>query len=220
MKKIFLIMAVAVAAAACSPLRLAMNVTDSKGVRTLATSNIPLMGNVDGSMEIALAARVEKKDTIMAVVLTVDADSGHGIFNKGNKMMFRLADNSVIELENLYDKEYEEQTETYTTTTTVPRYGYGYAYDYFWGDIYVAPYMVNQMVPEVRTRKNSYSYALYLISKRQLLNIINSDVKKLRVEIENNDLDMPDPRGVSSMFKDMYSVLREGLVHNYVRKTF
>lgn len=220
MKKISIILAVILAAASCSSLRLVMNSVDSKGARTLVTSNTNLMGGVDGTMEIALGARVEGKDTVMAVILTVEADSGHGIFNEGNKMKLRLNDDSVIELTNLYDKEYEEETETYTTTTRIPTTRWAYAYDYYYGDFFVAPYMVNQMIPEVRTRKNSYSYALYLISKPQMNNIIGKGVKKLRVEIENDDLDMADPRCVSDIFKSLYDVLREGLAKNYVRKAF
>lgn len=222
MKKAFIIsiLAVVLAAASCSPLRLVLNSTDSKGVRTLATSNQPLMGSIQGSMEIAMAARIEKKDTILAVILTVDAESGHGIFNKGNKMMVRLNNDSVIELENLYDKEYEEKEETYVSNTTRTHLDYAYAYDYFTGDIYVAPYMVNQMVPQVHRTHHSYSYALYLISKNQLNDIITKGVKKLRVEIENDDLDMPDSSGVSELFKELYSVLKEGMGTQYVRKEF
>jgi len=222
MKKALIVslVAVALATVSCSPLKLVMNSTDSKGVRTLVTSDQTLMSNFKGSMDIAMAARVEKKDTILALIVTIDANSGHGLFNKGNKMMIRLNDDSVIELTNLYDKEYEEKEETYVTNSTRQRFDYAYAYDYYTGTIDVFPYMVNQMVPEVRTNTKNLSYALYLISKKQLNNVITKGVKKLRVEIENDDIDMTETSSVSGLFQGMYAVIQEGLGKNHVRTEF
>lgn len=222
MKKALIVslVAVALATVSCSPLKLVMNSTDSKGVRTLVTSDQTLMSNFKGSMDIAMAARVEKKDTILALIVTIDANSGHGLFNKGNKMMIRLNDDSVIELTNLYDKEYEEKEETYVTNSTRQRFDYAYAYDFYTGTIDVYPYMVNQMVPEVRTNTKNLSYALYLISKKQLNNVITKGVKKLRVEIENDDIDMTETSSVAGLFQGMYAVIQEGLGKNHVRTEF
>lgn len=222
MKKALIVslVAVALATVSCSPLKLVMNSTDSKGVRTLVTSDQTLMSNFKGSMDIAMAARVEKKDTILALIVTIDANSGHGLFNKGNKMMIRLNDDSVIELTNLYDKEYEEKEETYVTNSTRQRFDYAYAYDFYTGTIDVYPYMVNQMVPEVRTNTKNLSYALYLISKKQLNNVITKGVKKLRVEIENDDIDMNETSSVSGLFQGMYTIIQEGLGKNHVRTEF
>lgn len=217
---LFAIAAALVANVSCSPLRIAMNSTDADGVRTLLTTNQRLMGNAQGVMDIALGARIDKKDTVLAVLVTIDADSGHGVFNKGNLMRIRLNDNKEINLENLYDKEYEEKEETYVSQTPKTDFGYAYSYDYFTGDIWVSPYTINRMVPTVRTSKSSYSYALYLITKPQLNDIITKGVKKLRVEIENSDLDMPETSGVSELFKDMYLVLREEINKNFVRSAF
>jgi len=219
-KFIIAILAVVMAVSSCNPLRIVINSTDSKGVRTVLTSNQHLMGDMRGSMEIAFGARVEKKDTILAILVTIDADSGHGLFNEGDQMKIRLGDDSTIELKNLYDKEYEEKERTEYSTRNRTQIDYAYAYDYYTGGIYVTPYMVNQIVPEVRRVKNSYSYALYLISKTQMQNIIKKGVKKLRVEIENEDLDMPDPSNVPELFGQMYDLLRSTLATNFVRSKF
>lgn len=216
----FIIAAVALMAASCSPLRIVLNSTDSTGARSMLTSNKNLMGNFDGAVDIALGSRIEKKDTILAVLITIDADSGHGVFNKGNQMKIRLNDDSVIELTNLYDKEYEEKEETYVSQSTRFQTRYAYAYDIFTDDIWVTPYTVSQMVPEVHTSKKSLSYALYLISKKQLNDIITKGVKKLRVEIENYDLDMPDPSGASATFKELYDFLRQEMNVTYKRTEF
>jgi len=223
MKRIFIIISVLAAAlstSSCGVIRLALDTRDSNGVRTVATSNAHLMGNMKGQMDIALAARVEKKDTIMAVILTINADSGHGLFNKGDKMKIRLDDDSVIDLVNLYDKEYEEKEETYVTDSPRTQIRYAYSYDYFYDDFFVSPYMVNQMVPEVRHTKNSYSYALYLITKPQINDIIKKGVKKLRVEIENDDLDMPDPTTVPGTFQALYNVIKGSLANDFKRSEF
>jgi len=217
---IFAIAAAVITAASCSPLKLVMNSTDSEGVRTLLTSDQKLMGSLKGVMDIALGSRIEKKDTVLAVLLTANVDSGHGIFNKGNQMKIRLKDGSEIDLVNLYDKEYEETEETYVSHSNRMKFGYAYTYDYFTDDIWLTPYAVNQMVPEVRKTKNSLSYALYLISKTQLNDIISKGVVKLRVEIENDDIDMDDTSMVSLLFKDMYDVLRDGMNTNFVRSEF
>jgi len=221
MKRILLAITLGIfALASCSPLTLLVDSTDSKGARTLLTSNQKLMGGFKGDMDVALGAKVEGKDTVMAVLITVNADSGHGIFNQGNQLKFRLNDDSVISLTNLYDKEFETKEETYVANRPHTQIRYAYAYDYFMDDIWVTPYTVNSMIPEVRTSRYSYSYALYLITKKQLNDIITKGVKKLRVEIENDEIDMQDPSGVSALFADMAVIIRDGLKNTHVRSQF
>lgn len=220
MKRIITFIAFAAILCSCYPLTIVMNSTNSKGERTVLTSNQPLFTTSRGSFDVALGTRIAGRDTVIAVLITADTNDNHGIFNKDDKMMFKLSNGKVISLTNVYDKAFDTHTETDVTQT--PRTDWGYAYSYSpWSDnIYVTPYAINRMVTRVSTRKINNSYALYLISRDQLWNIISNQVTKLRVEVEDNEYDMPNTDNVSSLFKDITDCLIGGVAVRRAKKEF
>jgi len=207
MKKLIFILSVLAALLSCSPLRIAMDQTSSDGSRYLVTSDQFLFHGGKGNIDLALGAKISGKDTIVAFLITCDANVGHGVFNKGNRLMFRLSDNSEIFLENLYDKEYEENQETHVSQTYKTDVGWGYAYNPWIDEVVVSPYEVTRVIPQVNTYKTTNSYALYLVTYPQLTDLMTKGIKKIRVEIEDSDLDMENTEGVSEMIKAMVECL-------------
>jgi len=184
MKKTIAIFAAAILAlCSCSPLRIVMNTTSPDGERTIVTSDQPLFTYSQGQLTAALGCRIHGRDTVLALLVTSDADSGHGIFGKGDRVMVRFQDNTEFSIENLYDKEFETHTETGVTQHMQTDYGYAYSYDPYFDDIYLTPYQINRMVPRAYTRKVSNSYALYLLNREQITSLMTKPVIKLRVEI-------------------------------------
>jgi len=221
MKKSIIILAAAIMAlCSCSPLRIVMNTTTPDGERTILTSDQPLFSYNQGQLTAALGCRIHGKDTVLAILVTSDADSGHGIFNKGDRIMVRFNDNSEFSIENLYDKEFETHTETGVTNQMVTDFGYAYSYDPFLDDIYLTPYQINRMVPRAYTRKVSNSYALYLLNREQITSLMTKPIVKLRVEIENADLDMPYTDGLNDYFTALMSCLWEGIGNQFERSAF
>jgi len=222
MKKSFLILSAAILAlCACSPLRIVMNTTSPEGERTIVTSEQHLFSYNQGEMEAALGCRIHGKDTVLALLVTSDANSGHGIFDKGNKLMVRFNDNSVIELKNLYDKEFESHTETGVTQQMKTDFGYAYTYDWWTDSIDLTPYQINRMVPQAYTRKVSKSYALYLLTRKDIKALMNKPVVKFRVEVEDADLDMPNTEGVNELFTALMTCLmEEGINKKFERSEF
>lgn len=220
MKKVFLLLSVVLTVVCCSPLRVAMDQTGSDGARYLLTSDQHLFRSGKGNVDIAIGAKIMGRDTILAFLLTCDANVGHGIFNKGNRLMFRLSDDSEIFLDNLYDKEYEEHEETSVSNRFKTDYGLAYAYNPWYDEVYVTPYEVTRVVPQVNTYKTTNSYALYLVTKPQMTDLLNKGIKKIRVEIEDSDLDMNDTDGVSGMFLEMCNCLKTAAADKQVRTEF
>lgn len=222
MKKIYLLLALSsfILASCATPLRISMNRTTPEGERFVVTSDQHLFRAAKGNMDIAMGAKISGKDTVLAFVITCDANSGHGIFDKGNKLMFRLSDNSEISLSNLYDKEYEEHEDTSVSQHYQTDYGYSYSYSPWTDDIYISPFEVTRLVPRINHYKTSNSYALYLVTKKQINDIISKGVKKLRVEIEDKDLDMTDTEGVAPLISEMYACLKEGIATPVSRSEF
>lgn len=217
MKRVAVILLfVYLAMAGCSPLRIVMNSKTEKGERLVLTSDQKLFGNISA----ALGAKVAGKDTLLAVLVTYDGPSNHGVFDKDDKLLIRLSDQSVITLKNVYHKEFEEQTETDVSTQRVSDFGYTYSYDLLMDDIYVTPYEVYRFVPRVTTTHKTLSYALYFISKPELNNIIDKGVIKLRVELEDRELNMPNTGSVAETFKNMKECLYKGLEEGIQRTEF
>ena len=194
---------VCLAMAGCSPLRIVMNSKTEKGERLVLTSDQKLFGNISA----ALGAKVAGKDTVLAVLVTYDGPSNHGVFDKDDKLLIRLSDQSVITLKNVYHKEFEEQTETDVSTQRVSDFGYTYSYDLLMDDIYVTPYEVYRFVPRVTTTHKTLSYALYFISKKQINDIMEKGVTKLRIEVEDAEYDMPYPENATNKFTEVYTFL-------------
>lgn len=205
-----------VAAVSCSPLRIVMNSRETDGSRLVLTSDKDLFGDFD----IAMGAKVSPKDTVLAILIKSTKRSDHGIFDKDDRMMFRLSDGSEIYLKNLYHKEYEKQSETETTTRRAVDYGYVYSYDPIYDDVFVNPVEMSRLVPEVRTRITTNSYALYLITRKQLLDIIQKGVVKLRIEYEMGEDDMPSPNSASELLGNIYGCLKDGIESKIQRSEF
>lgn len=199
---------------ACSPLRIAMNSKSPEGIRTVLTSNLHLFGDFD----VALGASIEPSDTVLGILVTCTRSSDHGLFDKGDRMKIRLSDGSVTELENIYHKEFDREVQTFNTVDRVSQYGMSYVYDPIYDAVWVSPVEVSRMVPSLHTTTVSNSYALYLISRPQLADIISKGVVNLRIEIEDDECDMKNTSGLSGQMSDMYDCLKEGIV-NGVRRT-
>lgn len=216
MKRLILFLALCLTASACSTLRIVYNSKDSDGKRIYCTSNVHLFGEVSAAM----GAKVGPKDTLLAIVITCDKDSDHGVINKGDKMMIRLQDSSVINLQNLYDKEYQLETNTYQTNDVVSAWGYEYCYSPWTDGVFVAPYEVRGFIPRTRVTQTSHSYGLYLITKEQIYAIMKKGVVKLRIEIEDRDLDMTYPENATGIFTQLYTFLHEATKKGVVRNEF
>lgn len=204
MKKLTLALIAAITLASCSPLRVALNYTDKNGVKTICTTDIDLFD----SFEVAMGERIEGNDTVLSLLITSTMKSDHGIFEKGDKLMMRLNNDSEIVLTNLYDKEYKEETTTHYTQDRIYDDGFAYSYSPFTGSIYVTPYTLTRMVPRRYITHTTKSFALYLISKQQVLDIIEKGVKKLRVEIETTDCDMPHPEDTGETIQRLYEFVK------------
>lgn len=217
MKSKVLFFALCIAAAvSCSPLRIVMNSREPDGSRLVLTSDKDLFGDFD----IAMGAKVSPKDTVLAVLVTSTKRADHGIFDKDDRMMFRLSDGSEIHLNNLYHQEYEKRSETETTTRRSVDFGYVYSYDPIYDDVFVNPVEMSRLVPEVRTRITTNSYALYLITRRQLMDIVQKGVVKLRIEYEMGEDDMPSPSSVSGLMGGIYECLKAGIESQTQRREF
>lgn len=177
MKK-FLIFTIAAALVlcSCSASKIAVN-THSKGVRTVLTSSRSVFGDI----KVALGARsVDAKDTVLAIVITSTKESEHGLFDSGDALQLRLADDSVITLTNILDKEYDKETTT-TVTNLSPS-----SYYYYYGPYY-------DMIPVTTTSTTTSSYALYLVTGEQIADIIGKGIVKARIECEQGYIPVPNP---------------------------
>jgi len=217
-KSLIILAAAALVLAACAPLSLVVN-TEHDGTRLMVTSNQRLFNYKGGTISAALGVKCTPKDTLLAILITSDEDTKSGIFDKGDKIMIRFDDQSVIEIENIYDKEVEK--ETTTTTTTDYHNSWNYAYSpwctpYFWG-----PYDAYAFVPSVRTTTTttSTSYALYPLNYQQIAKLRDRTIIKFRVETANQDLDMPEPQEASEVFHDLGNFLYESYLTKAVQRT-
>lgn len=217
MKKFYAFVFAATLLCACGPARIVMDSRTGDGDRVILTSDSRLFGNV----EIALGAKINQKDTVLAVLVTYDGKTDHGVFDVDDKLQFRLSDGEEISLLNVYDREYNRETDTYTTNDRVSQYGFAYAYDPFYGGTYVTPVEINSFIPRTHTRTITESYGLYLVTKKQLNDIISKGVAKMRVEIENDELDMVNgTEFVTAVLADQYNCLKKGFASPHRRSEF
>lgn len=216
-KNIFAVLALALLSVSCGTIKIAMDSRMEDGDRVILTSDVRVFGDVS----VALGAKISPKDTVLAVLVTYDGRTDHGVFDVDDKILFRLKDQSVITLLNVYQREFEKETETYTTNERRSSYGFAYAYDPYMMDIYVTPVEVSSFVPRVHTRTMTKSYGLYFISKPQLMEIIEKGVIKMRVEIEDDELDMPSgATDISALFAGQYACLKERFDYVHKRSEF
>lgn len=206
--KVSVTVALCICMAGCGSLKIAMNTRADDGDRIVLTSD----KRVAKDTNFALGVKYGENDSIMAILVTYDGRTDHGVFLKGDKMRIRLKDQSVIDLENVYDKEFEEETVVRRSSQLVEDYGYAYSYGPLGHRMYVTPYEVSRFVPYVSEEKISKSYALYLISLNQLNDIIDKGVIKLRIEFEDHELDISDPSKISGMLDEMKTCLADCIV--------
>lgn len=210
MKKIFITLALCIAIAGCAPLRVVLNTT-YKGDRVVLTSEIPLFSQDGGTFYAALGAKVSQKDTILAVLVKYDGDTNKGIFDKDDRMRFRLNDGTEFAICNLYDKEYESSVETNTTEVMKTDDVLMYTYSPWMDAVYLNPVRVSRWVPQVYTTTITNSYGLYPISKAEFESILKQGVAKLRIESQIGDADMPKPEELSNILGNQRQCLRKAL---------
>ena len=219
MKKLILPAAIALSViTGCRPLSLAMN-TENNGNHVLLTSDISLFTYSGNPMDIAMGVKITPKDTLLGIVLTTDCGADHGVFDRDDRIMIRFADSSEITLLNVYDKECSTETKTNVTEDYYAQRGLAYAYSP-WCDVpYLTPYVAYSMVPTVYTTQTTVSYALYLITFEQLIKMRNTDIIKLRVELEDRDLDMPQPERARDVFVKLSDFLYESVTEKAFQRS-
>lgn len=200
----------------CNSLSLVLDKTDDKGARTMCTSDLSLFGEFD----VAMGAKTEKKDTVLAILVTCSKDSNHGVFDKSDRLLLRLTDGQEITLQNLYDKEYDRETSTNSVLESRFDHRVSYTFSPWTGNVYVTPYTVEHLVNHVYTTTTTKSFALYPISKQQVKDIMDKGVIKLRVEIEDADYDMPHPEKVKDKFTKLYTFIHNAAATPFVRSEF
>lgn len=212
-----MVLTLAAISQSCAPLRIVFNSSDKTGARRMLTSDVDLFG----SFSMAMGAKVSQSDTLLAVLITSDKKSDHGIFDLNDRLMIRLADSSEVILKNTYNKEYDKKTET--RVEEQPEYrtgGFAYAYSPWTGEVFVTPYIARRMVPRVYNITITKSYALYFITKKQINDIMNKGVAKLRIEVEDADYDMPYPAEATAKFTEVYNFLHAAAKAGVKRTAF
>lgn len=205
MKKIFLFMALAALMTSCGIMGdIAMDTTDMDGVRTVLSTNKRFMD--DNSL--ALGCRINKADTLAALLLTSEKDANHGIFSKGDRLRVDFADGSRITLKNIYDKEFNtEVTETENTRIIDEQVGYNYVYSPYTDRVYVTPRYFTAFVPERHTYTSSYSYALYPVTYDQLVAMMTKPATSVGIESEAGYEKMSDPSRLPDIISAVYKKL-------------
>lgn len=190
------------ALSACAPLRVISN-TEKNGVHEICTSDIHLFDRFD----MAMGMRIEKRDTVLAILITCDKDSDHGVFDKNDRVLIRFADGEEMTLKNIYNKEYHQETRTNYTTDTYYDDRLVYSYNPYTDKVYLTPVTFRTFVPRKFTTTSTLSYALYPITKRQYKSLSEKEIAKVRIEIENSDCDMPSPREFGSVIKELHDFI-------------
>jgi len=208
MKKITLFLIAALALVSCGTPKIAMD-TSIKGDRVLLTSDTKVARLNEGRITFALGAKLSKKDTIVALLVTCDADTGHGVFDRDDRIMFKYSDGSEVYLKNMYDREYESSQETHVSGTPVTTSGLYYAYGPWATGYWLYPGTVTAWVPQVYTTKTTNSYGLYPITKNDIKRAMGKEVVKLRIETNVGDVDIDDPKDIAALMKDLFQCLAE-----------
>lgn len=193
--------------AACTPLQIVLNTTNTHGEHIILTSNQPLFGDYS----IALGVRIADNDTVLGMLVTCEKATNKGVFDLDDQLQIRLADQSVITLKNLYDHEWEAQTETHQGENVVRDNGFYYAYNPWGTELFVSPYSVTHYVPYSYTTVVTKSYALYLISYQELKSILEQEVIKLRIDVGSSAEDMPSPGKMSKLMQNLAGCLYEAV---------
>jgi len=197
--------ALCVVVVSCGP-SIVLN-TETQGERRVLTSEIKLASNDYGNFYTSLGAIVTEKDTVLAILVSCDADATRSVFTKGSKFRIKFTDNTEVALENIFENEFQTEDKTRVIDNYRTDYGYLYSYGPLYGDIYVEPYAISRIVPQVTHYKQTNSYALFLISKHQAYTIGNKQAAKIRIESQSGDVDITDQAKINSVFSSLYECL-------------
>lgn len=207
MRKILLFSALALVAMACNPLKVALNKTDSEGVRTIVTSSQHFFNDYD----VALGVRVSNADTIMGIVVSASSSKLEGIFDQDDHLYFTLNDGSKVTLRNILDRDATEVRKETKTDYNYANQGLAYAYGPWGRRYFISPYAASSYFSQTYETTVVDSYALYLITYEEMARIINIGVKTLSIEADNNTEEMINPSGLQTLFKDMLQCLASGI---------
>ena len=207
MKKNLLFSALALVAMACNPLKVALNKTDSEGVRTIVTSSQHFFNDYD----VALGVRVSNADTIMGIVVSASSSKLEGIFDQDDHLYFTLNDGSKVTLRNILDRDATEVRKETKTDYNYANPGFSYAYGPWGRRYFISPYAASSYFSQTYETTVVDSYALYLITYEEMARIINIGVKTLSIEADNNTEEMINPSGLQTLFKDMLQCLASGV---------
>lgn len=207
MRKLILFSALALVAMACNPLKVALNKTDSEGVRTIVTSSQHFFNDYD----VALGVRVSNADTIMGIVVSASSSKLEGIFDQDDHLYFTLNDGSKVTLRNILDRDATEVRKETKTDYNYANPGFSYAYGPWGRRYFISPYAASSYFSQTYETTVVDSYALYLITYEEMTRIINIGVKTLSIEADNNTEEMINPSGLQTLFKDMLQCLASGV---------
>ncbi len=208
MKKYFLILTLMLTAMACSPLKVALNKTDSEGVRTIVTSSQNLFQDFD----MALGVRISKEDTIMGIIVSTESSKLQGVFNEDDHLYMVLKDGSKITLHNILN---QDAVELRKETKTDYNYSPGWTYAYGpWGRRYwIEPYAATSYFERTYETTVADSYALYPITYNEMVQIISKGVEQLSIEVDNDTRSMMLTDGLQEQFARMFQCLGDGVRH-------
>lgn len=203
MKKIiFASIILALALSSCAPLRVVLN-TERNGVHKICTSDVELFGY----FEIAMGMQIEKADTVLALLITCGKNSDHGVFDKNDRLLVRFADGEEMQLRNIYNQEYNKEVQTNYTTDTYYNDRLMYTYSPYTGEVFLTPVTFRTFVPRTYTTTKTLSYALFPITREQYGKLAGKEIEKVRIEIEDENCDMPYPRGFGERVKDLHDFI-------------
>lgn len=207
MRKLLFAGALALMAMACNPLKIALNKTDSEGIRTIVTSRQDLFS----IYEMALGVRISKEDTIMGIIVQAESDKQKGIFNQDDHLYFVLSDGSKITLRNILDENAVEVRKEVRTDYATP--GWPYTYGPWGRRYYIHPYAASSYFAQTYETTVTDSYALYLITYEEMVRIITVGIDKLSIEADNNTDAMLNTVGLQEQFAKMFQCLGDGVRH-------
>lgn len=205
MRKLLFVGFWALMAMACSPLKIALNKTDSEGVRTIVTSRQDLFS----IYEMALGVRISEADTIMGIIVSAESNKLNGIFNQDDHLYITLSDGSKITLRNILNSDaFEVRKETKTDYSNP---GWTYTYGPWGRRYFIHPYTASSYFANTYEITVADSYALYLISYEDMVRIITVGVEKLSIEADNDTDVMLNTVGLQEQFAKMFQCLGEGV---------
>ena len=209
MRKLLFAGALALMAMACNPLKIALNKTDSEGVRTVVTSS----QNLFGIYEMALGVRISEADTIMGIIVSAESNKMHGLFDQDDHLYFTLNDGSKVTLRNILDRDAIEVRKETKTDYNYANQGLTYAYGPWGRRYFISPYAASSYFSQTYETTVVDSYALYLITYEEMVSIITKGVEKLSIEADNDTDVMLNTVGLQEQFAKMFQCLGDGVRH-------